>query len=112
MLKKLALAALVALPLGMAGLSGSAMAYATKYWIPLYPNQPAHTAQPMHRAAAGQPMRRAVNSCPEAGRLLRANGFHNVRAIGCAGPYTFHAMHNGRPMTLRVDRSGRISPGA
>ena len=112
MLKKLVLATAVALPLGMAGLSGSAMAYATKYWIPVYPNQPTHTAQPMHRTAAGQPVRRAVNSCPAASRLLRENGFHDVRSINCAGPYTFHAMHNGRPMTLRVDHSGRISPRA
>lgn len=105
MFSKLALAAAVALPLGMLGLSGAALAdYNTHYYIPVKPvaSAPKPAAAPMiHRAAM---------SCAVAGRTIRADGYRNVKARDCDGRnYVFHATHHGRAVVLHFNpRNGHV----
>lgn len=103
MFSKLALATVVALPLGMLGLSGAAFAYSTPYYIPVKPIASAHRpATPM--------LHRAQLSCAAAGRMIRADGYREVKVRDCgAGNYVFHAVRHGRPVVLHVNpRNGHV----
>lgn len=96
MFNKLVLAAAVAVPLGMLGLSGSAMAgYNPTSHMPL----------------ARMPLRNAgAMSCANARQLLREDGYRNVMARECdARTYVFGATRGGRHVVLRVNpRNGHV----
>lgn len=98
MFNRYLIAAAVALPLGIAGMSGGAFAYATKYYIPVKPVQSTHS---VHRAAM---------SCAAAGRMIRAEGYKNVKARDCDDRnYVFHAVRHGRSVVLHVNpRNGHV----
>lgn len=105
MFSKLALAAAVALPLGMLGLSGAALAdYNTHYYIPVKPIASAH------KPAAAPMMHRAALTCASAGRMIRADGYKNVKARDCDDRnFVFHAVRHGRPVLLHVNpRNGHV----
>lgn len=99
MFSKLALAAAVALPLGMLGLSGTAFAdYNTHYYIPV---KPIPSAQ---KPAATPVVHHAGMSCSAAERMIRHDGYSHVKARDCVGKnYTFHAMRNGHAVVLHVN---------
>lgn len=98
MFNKLVLAAAVAVPLGIVGLSGSAMAgYSPTSHTPL----------------ARMPLRNtAAMSCAGARQLLREDGYRNVVARECdARTYVFGATYGGRHVVLRVNsRNGHVRP--
>lgn len=96
MFNKLVLAAAVAVPLGVLGLSGQAMA---------------GYSPTSHTPIARTPLRMTeALSCAAVGRIVRADGYRNVTARDCDGrTYVFHAMHNGRSVVLHVNsRNGHI----
>lgn len=111
MFSKLVLAAAVALPLGMLGLSGAALAdYTTHYYIPVMPIPSAKKPAPapmVHHAAM---VHRGAMSCAAAGRTVRADGYRNVKARDCDDRnYVFHATRHGRPVVLHVNpRNGHV----
>jgi hypothetical protein len=98
MFNKLVLAAAVAVPLGILGLSGSAMAgYSPTSHTPL----------------ARMPLRSiGAMSCADARHLLREDGYRNVVARECdARTYVFGATRGGRHVVLRVNsRNGHVRP--
>jgi hypothetical protein len=101
MFNKLVLAAAVAVPLGVLGLSGSAMAG----YSPT-----SHT--PVARASSQAPgTYDAAMSCAAARRMIRADGYRDVVTRECdARHYVFRATHHGRVVVLRVNsRNGHIS---
>ena len=100
MFNKLVLAAAMAIPLGMLGLSGSAMAG----YSPT-----SHT--PPARASLRMPgVYHAALSCTAARRMIREDGYRNVVTRECdARTYVFHATRHGRAVVLYVNsRNGHI----
>lgn len=99
MFSKLVLAAAVALPLGMLGLSGTAFAnYNTHYYIPV---KPIPSAQ---KPAAAPVVHHTAMSCAAAERKIRADGYSHVKARDCNDKtYTFHATRHGRGVVLRFN---------
>lgn len=107
MFSKLILASAVLLPLGLCGLSASAMAedmwnpnssYNPKYDMKLTPSGPAHHAQ---APAMHQPK---MLSCAAAGRIVRDDGYHHVQARECGGKtYVFRAERHGHPVLVDVN---------
>ncbi|TMJ41874.1 MAG: hypothetical protein E6G89_05275 [Alphaproteobacteria bacterium] len=96
MFNKFALAAALALPLAVLGLSGSAMAgYSPTSHTPI-----ARVPLQMHGAM----------SCAAARQMIRADGYRNVVTRECdARNYAFSAMRHGRAIVLRVNpRNGHI----
>ena len=51
-------------------------------------------------------------SCDAARKLVRAEGYRHVAQASCgANTYAFHALRNGRAVTVRVNpRNGKLSP--
>lgn len=109
MLTKLALASAMAIPLGLFSLTGAAMAvtawqpngdYNPKYDIPMRPEQPQTT------------MQHAAMSCSAARRVVRDDGYHNVRTESCGRIDKFDASRNGHRVVLHVDpRNGHVWQG-
>lgn len=96
MFNKLALAAAVAIPLGILSLSGSAMAgYSPTSHTPL----------------ARAPLRTEAVSCADARRIIRENGYHNVVTRACdARTYVFRATRGSHLVVLHVNsRNGHMS---
>ena len=111
MFNKLVLAAALAAPLGVFGLSSSALAvtewqpngdYNPRYDIPLRQERSTHMG-----AIAARP----AMSCTAARRTVREDGYHNVKTASCStGRYVFDATRHGRSMVLHVDpRTGQVS---
>ncbi len=100
MFNKLVLAAAVAVPLCVLGLSGSAMAG----YSPT-----SHTAPA--RASLRMPgVYHTAMSCAAARRMVRADGYRDVITRECdARNYVFRAMRHGRVVVLHVNsRNGHI----
>lgn len=96
MFNKLALAAAVAIPLGVLSLSGSAMAGYS-------PN--------LHTPNAREPLRTNVAvSCADARRMIHENGYRNVMTRDCdAGTYVFRATRGNHHVVLHVNsRNGHM----
>ena len=117
MLKKFALmAALAASALGFAGAAAPAMAktnFQLYLGVPYYDNRLGDD----YRFYPGRGWYRPPFdrgrwniSCNEGRRIIRQNGYRNVRAIDCQGPrYTYRATRNGRNVTLSLNaRNGRL----
>lgn len=114
MFTKLALASAVAIPLGLLGLSGAAMAesdwnpnssYNPPYDIPIYKQTLPHT-----RAAV---ILHSAMSCAAARKIVREDGYRHVATRECAaGNYVFRATRHGREMVLHVNpRNGQVWHG-
>jgi|SRR5690242_19235754 hypothetical protein len=112
MFTKLALASALAIPLGLFSLSGTAGAvtawtpngdYNPKYDIPMSPEH----AQPQ------MAIRHAAMSCAAARRIVRDDGYHNIRAETCGARIDkFDATRNGHRVVLHVDpRNGHVWQG-
>jgi len=111
MFSKLVLATALAAPLGVFALSSSALAvtewqpngdYNPRYDIPLR-QQPS-----MHLGVIAA---RPAMSCAAARKLVRDDGYHNVKTDSCsARNYVFEATRHGRVVVLHVDpRDGHVS---
>jgi len=111
MFSKLVLAAALAAPLGVFALSSTALAvtawqpngdYSPRYDIPLRQESSAHLG-----AIAARP----AMSCTAARRVVRDDGYHNVKTDSCRpGRYVFDATRNGHRIVLHVDpRNGHVS---
>lgn len=101
MFNKLVLAAAVAVPLGVLGLSGSAMAgYSPTSHTPI-------ARAPLQASQAYD----ASMSCAAARRMVRADGYRDVVTRECdARNYVFDATRHGRAVVLHVNsRNGHIS---
>ena len=100
MFNKLVLAAAVAVPLGVLGLSGSAMAgYSPTSHTPI-------ARAPLQAPEAYD----AAMSCAAARRMIHADGYRNVVTRECgARNYAFSAVRHGRAVVLRVNpRNGHM----
>lgn len=96
MFNKLALAAAVAIPLGLLSLSGAAMAGYS-------PNS--------HTPNARAPLRmNGAMSCADARRMIHENGYRNVVTRECdARTYVFRAMRGNHHVVLHVNsRNGHM----
>ena len=113
MFSKLVLATALAVPLGVFALSGSALAvtawqpngdYSPRYDIPL------HQQPSMHLGAIAA---RPAMSCTAARRVVRDDGYHNVKTASCSPrSYVFDATRRGHSVVLHVDpRNGHVWQG-
>jgi hypothetical protein len=100
MFNKFALAAALALPLAVLGVSGSAMAgYSPTSHTPIA-RAPLQTPGAYH----------AAMSCAAARQMIRSDGYRNVVTRECdARNYAFGATRHGRAIVLRVNpRNGHM----
>lgn len=110
MFTKLLLAGAMAIPLGLFSLAGTAMA--ESFWSPNGDYSPKYDI-PLRQGAPAHPRMSAELSCAAARRMVRDDGYHNVKTDNC-GPrsYVFDATRHGRNVVLHVDpRSGHIWQG-
>jgi len=101
MFNKLVLAAVVAVPLGVLGLSGSAMVgYSPTSHTPI-------ARAPLQMRGAYDD---AAMSCTAARQMVRSDGYRHVVARDCdARNYVFGATRHGRAVVLRVNpRNGHL----
>jgi hypothetical protein len=102
MFNKLVLAAALATPLAVLGLTGTAMAgYSPTSHTPIA-REPLRTPEAYDDAGL---------SCSAARQMLHADGYHHVVTRDCDGrTYSFRATRDGRAVVLRVDsRNGHMS---
>lgn len=114
MLTKLALAGALAIPLGVFSLSGSAMA--EDAWNPHDSYNPFHagsTPKPVPLRSRTEQLRPAAMSCAAARKIVREDGYHNVKTDSCgARTFVFDATRRGHSVVLYVDpRNGHVSQG-
>ncbi len=107
MFSKFVLAVALAAPVGAFALSGPA--FAVTAWQPNGDYSPKYDI-PLSRApstSVGAIAARPAMSCSAARRLVREDGFHQVRSESC---YVFDATRDGRRMVLHVNpRNGHVS---
>jgi hypothetical protein len=130
MLRKMLLACSIALPLGLVGSMPSAQADTDvdiHFGVPFYTHQVGpryryydgygwYDANRYPRFRGGDydddyvAVRPGRLSCGEARRIVRNNGFRNVKARDCDGrTYSFIGSRNGRSVVIYVDaRNGRM----
>jgi hypothetical protein len=96
MFRRIILATTVAIPLGLSGLAWADPDYNPPF---VFQYGRAHPVTPQL-------------SCDAARKLVRAEGYRHVAQASCgANTYAFHALRNGRAVTVHVNpRNGKLSP--